>query len=177
MSSFEITGGRPLHGEIVPQGAKNEALQVLCAVLLTQDKVRIEHVPDIRDINKLIDLLQLLGVKVVHDTEGDCESGRAFEFEARDIDLSVLDSPEFHQQAGALRGSIMLAGPLLARYGRAVVPQPGGDKIGRRRLDTHFIGFENLGAKVEYRRNAYHVTANHLDGYIFLALYAMLYCV
>ncbi len=164
MSSFEITGGRPLRGEIVPQGAKNEALQVLCAVLLTQDKVRIEHVPDIRDINKLIDLLRLLGVKVWHDEEADCESGRAFEFEARDINLEVLDSPEYREQAGTLRGSIMVAGPMLGRFGRAVVPQPGGDKIGRRRLDTHFIGFEHLGAEIEYRRNAYLVTANRLEG-------------
>jgi len=164
MSSFEIKGGQPLRGEIVPQGAKNEALQVLCAVLLTQDTVRIEHVPDIRDINKLIDLLRLLGVKVRHDEAADCESGRAFEFDARDIDLSALDSPEYRSQAGALRGSIMLAGPLLSRFGRAVVPQPGGDKIGRRRLDTHFIGFEKLGATVEYKRNAYFVTADRLEG-------------
>ena len=159
MSSFEITGGRPLRGEIVPQGAKNEALQVLCAALLTGDKVRIEHVPDIRDINKLIELMRMLGVRVRHDEEADCESGRAFEFEARDINMDVLDSQEYREQAGALRGSIMLAGPLLARFGRAVVPQPGGDKIGRRRLDTHFIGFEKLGATVEYRRNAFFVTA------------------
>ena len=159
MSSFEITGGRPLRGEIVPQGAKNEALQVLCAALLTGDKVRIEHVPDIRDINKLIELMRMLGVRVHHDEEADCESGRAFEFEARDINMDVLDSQEYREQAGALRGSIMLAGPLLARFGRAVVPQPGGDKIGRRRLDTHFIGFEKLGATVEYRRNAFFVTA------------------
>ena len=159
MSSFEIHGGLPLRGEIVPQGAKNEALQVICATLLTQDKVRIEHVPDIRDINKLIDLLRLLGVNVWHDEQNDCESGRAFEFEARDINLDVLDSPEYREQAGALRGSIMLAGPLLGRFGRAVVPQPGGDKIGRRRLDTHFIGFGKLGATIEYRRNAYIVGA------------------
>ena len=123
MASFEIKGGHPLRGEIVPQGAKNEALQVLSAVLLTRDKVRIEHVPDIRDINKLIELLGLLGVKVSHIEADDCESGRTFEFEARDIDLDVLQSPAYREQAGALRGSIMLAGPLLARFGRAVVPQ------------------------------------------------------
>ncbi|MBR6292723.1 MAG: UDP-N-acetylglucosamine 1-carboxyvinyltransferase [Bacteroidales bacterium] len=164
MSSFEIIGGRPLRGEIVPQGAKNEALQVICAVLLTAEKVRIEHIPDIRDINKLIDLLKLIGVKVTHDEKGDCESGRTFEFEARDINLDTLQSNEYREQAGTLRGSIMTAGPLLARYGQAVVPQPGGDKIGRRRLDTHFIGFEKLGAEVEYRRNAYLVKAERLKG-------------
>ena len=164
MASFEITGGRPLRGEIVPQGAKNEALQVICAVLLTRDKVRIEHVPDIRDINKLIDLLRLMGVGVRHVESDDCESGRTFEFEARDINLEVLHTPEYREQAGALRGSIMTAGPLLARYGQAVVPQPGGDKIGRRRLDTHFIGFERLGAEIEYRRGGYNVRADKLEG-------------
>ncbi len=164
MSSFEITGGSPLHGEIVPQGAKNEALQVICAVLLTHERVRIEHVPDIRDINKLIDLLRLLGVEVYHDEKSDCESGRSFEFDASNINLDILKSSEYREQAGTLRGSIMTAGPLLARFGRAVVPQPGGDKIGRRRLDTHFIGFEKLGAKIEYKRNAYLVTAKRLEG-------------
>jgi len=164
MSSFEITGGCPLHGEIVPQGAKNEALQVICAALLTRERVRIEHVPDIRDINKLIDLLRLLGVQVYHDEKSDCESGRSFEFEADNINLDILKSPEYREQAGTLRGSIMTAGPLLARFGRAVVPQPGGDKIGRRRLDTHFIGFEKLGAKIDYKRNAYLVTAKSLEG-------------
>ena len=164
MASFEITGGHPLRGEIVPQGAKNEALQVICAVLLTADRVRIEQVPDIRDINKLIDLLRLIGVEVWHDEAADCESGRAFEFEARKIDLDKLHTPEYREQAGSLRGSIMTAGPLLARYGQAVVPQPGGDKIGRRRLDTHFIGFEKLGATVDYRRNAYMLHADALKG-------------
>ena len=164
MSSFKITGGCPLRGEIVPQGAKNEALQVICAVLLTSETVRIEHVPDIRDINKLIELLRMLGVEVRHDEKNDCESGRAFEFKAKEINLEILQSPEYREQAGALRGSIMTAGPLLARYGTAVVPQPGGDKIGRRRLDTHFIGFENLGATVEYKRNAFLVNAKRLEG-------------
>jgi UDP-N-acetylglucosamine 1-carboxyvinyltransferase len=143
----------------VPQGAKNEALQVLCAVLLTSEKVRIEHVPDIRDVNKLIDLLKLLGVNVREDVPSACESGRTFEFQADQVNLEVLQSPQFREQAGALRGSIMLVGPLLSRYGQAVVPQPGGDKIGRRRLDTHFIGMERLGAEVEYKRGAYLVTA------------------
>ncbi len=148
-----------MKGEIVPQGAKNEALQVLCAVLLTSEKVRIEHVPDIRDVNKLIDLLKLLGVNVREDVPSACESGRTFEFQADQVNLEVLQSPQFREQATALRGSIMLVGPLLSRYGQAVVPQPGGDKIGRRRLDTHFIGMERLGAEVEYKRGAYLVTA------------------
>jgi UDP-N-acetylglucosamine 1-carboxyvinyltransferase len=159
MASFEITGGRRLKGEIVPQGAKNEALQVLCAVLLTGEKVRIEHVPDIRDVNKLIDLLKLLGVSVREDHSALCESGRAFEFQADQVNLDVLASPDYREQAGTLRGSIMVVGPLLARFGQAVVPQPGGDKIGRRRLDTHFIGMERLGAEVEYKRGAYMVKA------------------
>ncbi len=164
MSSFEITGGHRLCGEITPQGAKNEALQVLCAVLLTSDKVRIEHVPDIRDVNKLIELLKLLGVSVHEDTASACESGRTFEFQADQVNLDALHSPEFRQQAGALRGSIMLVGPLLTRFGQAIVPQPGGDKIGRRRLDTHFIGMERLGAEVEYKRGAYYVNAKRLKG-------------
>lgn len=164
MSSFEIIGGRKLHGEIVPQGAKNEALQVLCAVLLTSEKVRIEHVPDIRDVNKLIDILKLLGVRVREDYSSACESGRTFEFQSDQVNLDVLQSNEFREQAGALRGSIMLVGPLLSRFGQAVVPQPGGDKIGRRRLDTHFIGMERLGAEVEYKRGAYLVRAKRLKG-------------
>ena len=164
MSSFEIIGGHKLRGEIVPQGAKNEALQVLCAVLLTSEKVRIEHVPDIRDVNKLIDLLKHLGVSVREDVPSACESGRTFEFQADQVNLEVLQSPQFREQAGALRGSIMLVGPLLSRFGQAVVPQPGGDKIGRRRLDTHFIGMERLGATVEYKRGAYMVSAKKLKG-------------
>ncbi len=164
MSSFEIVGGRKLKGEIVPQGAKNEALQVLCAVLLTPEKVRISHVPDIRDVNKLIDLLKLLGVSVRQDVTATTESGRTFEFQADQVNLEVLQSAEFRAQAGALRGSIMLVGPLLSRFGEAVVPQPGGDKIGRRRLDTHFIGMERLGAEVEYKRGAYNVKAKRLKG-------------
>ena len=164
MSSFEIIGGNKLHGEIVPQGAKNEALQVLCAVLLTSEKVRISDVPDIRDVNTLIDLLKLLGVSVRQDVSATTDSGRTFEFQADQVNLDVLDSPEYREQAGTLRGSIMLVGPLLSRFGRAVVPQPGGDKIGRRRLDTHFIGMERLGAEVEYKRGAYLVKAKKLKG-------------
>ena len=164
MASFEIIGGRRLKGEIVPQGAKNEALQVLCAVLLTPEKVRISDIPDIRDVNRLIDLLKLLGVNVRQDVTATTESGRTFEFQADQVNLEVLNSPEYREQAGTLRGSIMLVGPLLSRFGHAVVPQPGGDKIGRRRLDTHFIGMERLGATVEYKRGAYLVDAKRLKG-------------
>jgi len=164
MASFEIIGGRRLKGEIVPQGAKNEALQVLCAVLLTSEKVRISDVPDIRDVNRLIDLLKLLGVSVRQDITATTESGRTFEFQADQVNLEVLDTPDYREQAGTLRGSIMLVGPLLSRFGHAVVPQPGGDKIGRRRLDTHFIGMERLGATVDYKRGAYLVNAKRLKG-------------
>ena len=124
MSSFEIIGGHKLHGTIHPQGAKNEALQVICAVLLTADKVTIENVPDIRDVNKLISLLQLLGVKVrrTNDDSALLTKGRSFEFQADEVNLDVLESEDFAQQAAALRGSIMVVGPLLSRYGRAVVP-------------------------------------------------------
>ena len=166
MSSFEITGGYRLHGEIHPQGAKNEALQVICAVLLTNEKVVINNVPDIRDVNRLIALLQLLGVKVRRLNDDTCllTEGRSYEFQADEVDLTMLNSEEFAQQATLLRGSIMVVGPLLARYGQALVPQPGGDKIGRRRLDTHFIGMERLGATVKYRRGGYEVSAAQLKG-------------
>lgn len=162
MASFEITGGLKLCGEIIPQGAKNEALQVLCAVLLTSDKVVIENIPDIRDVNKLISLLELLGVKV-KQLEG-TDEGRTYEFQADAIDMDMLEGSEFAAQAGALRGSIMLVGPLLTRKGHALVPQPGGDKIGRRRLDTHFTGMEKLGADITYKRNRYVVEAKKLKG-------------
>ena len=158
MTSFEIIGGNRLNGEITPQGAKNEALQVLCAVLLTNEKVRIENIPDIRDVNRLIELLAMLGVKVRKDGKG------VYEFEASEVDLSVLQSKDYAVKAAALRGSIMLVGPLLSRYGIASVPQPGGDKIGRRRLDTHFLGMEKLGAKVEYKISGYQVSAKSLKG-------------
>ena len=166
MASFEIVGGHKLHGEINPQGAKNEALQVLCAVLLTSEKIQIDNIPDIRDVNKLIDLLRLLGVKVTrtNDDSALLTQGRSYEFQADEVNLDVLESEEFSRQATALRGSIMVVGPLLARYGRAVVPQPGGDKIGRRRLDTHFLGMEKLGASVSYRRGGYQVEATKLEG-------------
>lgn len=158
MSSFEIVGGNRLHGEIVPQGAKNEALQVICATLLTSEKVVIENVPNIRDVNKLIELLELLNVKV------DKLSNDTYQFQADNVDLAMMKTKEFSQQATALRGSIMIVGPMLARFGNAVIPQPGGDKIGRRRLDTHFFGFEKLGAKVEFQKDRYAVFADKLVG-------------
>ena len=166
MASFEIIGGHKLQGEIHPQGAKNEALQVLCAVLLTDESVVIENVPDIRDVNKLVGLLELLGVKVrrLNDDTELLTKGRSYEFKADEVNLDVLESDEFAQQATSLRGSIMLVGPLLSRFGRARVPQPGGDKIGRRRLDTHFLGMEKLGAEVEFCRGGYQVEAQRLKG-------------
>ena len=160
MAKFEIIGGKKLKGEIVPQGAKNEALQILCAVLLTPETVVISNVPDIVDVNKLIDLLKDLGVKVT-------KSGfEQYTFVADDVNIDYLNSPEFKKKGAALRGSIMIVGPLLARFGRGYIPKPGGDKIGRRRLDTHFIGFQNLGAKFEYIENEefYKVEASNLKG-------------
>jgi UDP-N-acetylglucosamine 1-carboxyvinyltransferase len=144
MASFEITGGTKLKGSIVPQGAKNEALQILCAVLLTDKPVVIKNVPDIIDVNKLIELLNNLGVLV---TKID---GSTYQFEAKNVRLDFLETEEFKKKAAALRGSIMIIGPLLARFGVAKMPKPGGDKIGRRRLDTHFIGLQNLGAVYNY---------------------------
>lgn len=166
MSSFEIIGGHKLHGEICPQGAKNEALQVICAVLLTSEKVVIDNIPDISDVNKLISLLQLLGVKVrrLNDDTHLLMDGRSYEFQADEVNLGVLTGEEFAGQASSLRGSIMIVGPLLSRYGQAFVPQPGGDKIGRRRLDTHFLGMEKLGATVDFRRGGYAVQARKLQG-------------
>jgi UDP-N-acetylglucosamine 1-carboxyvinyltransferase len=144
MASFEIYGGKPLKGELIPQGAKNEALQVLCAPLLTAEKVTISNVPDIIDVNKLISLLQTMGVKIEKVEKG------TFIFQAKEIDLEYLESEDFKTRAGSLRGSIMIVGPLLARFGKGFIPKPGGDKIGRRRLDTHFEGFMKLGAKFNY---------------------------
>lgn len=144
MAYFEIQGGQRLKGEIEPQGAKNEALQILCAVLLTPEKVVINKVPDIVDVNKLIDLLRNLGVKV------EKTGHEQYTFQADAVDIDYINSPKFKNQGAALRGSIMIVGPLLARFGRGYIPKPGGDKIGRRRLDTHFIGFQNLGAKFTY---------------------------
>ena len=144
MASFEIIGGKPLKGELTPQGAKNEALQVLCAPLLTAEKVTISNVPDIIDVNKLISLLQAMGVKVEKVEKG------TYIFQAKEIDLAYLETEDFKKRASALRGSIMIVGPLLARFGKGFIPKPGGDKIGRRRLDTHFEGFTLLGAKFNY---------------------------
>ena len=144
MGAFEIIGGKKLKGEITPQGAKNEALQVINAVLLTSEKVIINNIPDIVDVNKLIDLLSTLGVK----TEKICQG--SYSFQADEIDVDFMTSDEYKIKGSSLRGSIMVVGPLLARFGKGYIPKPGGDKIGRRRLDTHFIGFQNLGAKFEY---------------------------
>ncbi len=144
MSSFIVHGGRSLKGEIIPQGAKNEALQVICAALLTPEKVTIKNVPDINDVNNLIELLGCLGVKVSR------KSTNEYCFEAVDINLDYLQTGEFRNQSASLRGSIMIVGPLLTRFGHAFIPKPGGDKIGRRRIDTHFAGFQKLGADVEF---------------------------
>ncbi|MFM1931669.1 MAG: UDP-N-acetylglucosamine 1-carboxyvinyltransferase [Bacteroidota bacterium] len=160
MNTFKIQGGKPLKGEIVPQGAKNEALQVVSAVLLTAEKVTISNIPDIVDVNKLIDLLGELGVKINRISRDTCE------FQADQINVDYLTSPEFKKKGSELRGSIMIMGPLLARFGKAFMPRPGGDKIGRRRIDTHIIGFENLGATFHYDsgENFYRVTADKLKG-------------
>ncbi len=144
MSSFEIQGSAHLHGEITPQGAKNEALQILCAVLLTDDTVIINNIPDILDVNKLIDLLQSMGVEV------EKLSVSSYSFKAKNIELSYLESDEFKKQASSLRGSVMILGPMVARFGKCSIPKPGGDKIGRRRLDTHFTGLKALGAEFDF---------------------------
>jgi UDP-N-acetylglucosamine 1-carboxyvinyltransferase len=144
MGSFEVIGGKKLKGDLTPQGAKNEALQVLNTVLLTNEEVIISNIPDIVDVNKLINLLQALGVKVQKLDKG------KYSFLADDIDVDYMLTDEFKQKGSSLRGSIMIVGPLLARFGKGYIPKPGGDKIGRRRLDTHFIGFQNLGAKFTY---------------------------
>ncbi len=160
MGSFIINGGCRLSGEIIPQGAKNEALQILCAVLLTPEKVTINNIPDILDVNKLIELLSGMGVKVEKLGKG------SYSFRAEEINLEYFKSQEFRKKGGGLRGSIMLIGPLLARYGKAFMPHPGGDKIGRRRLDTHFIGLQKLGAKFDFENvnTFYSVSAPELKG-------------
>jgi UDP-N-acetylglucosamine 1-carboxyvinyltransferase len=144
MGAFIVQGGKPLKGEITPQGAKNEALQVICATLLTSGKVTIKNIPDISDVNKLIELIGCMGVKVTK------ESGSETSFEAVNVNLDYLQTSEFRTLSSSLRGSIMIVGPLLARFGKAFIPKPGGDKIGRRRVDTHFIGFQKLGARFEF---------------------------
>lgn len=144
MSVFEIQGGLPLYGSIQPQGAKNEALQVICAVLLTAEKILITNIPDILDVNLLIELLGDMGVIVERSSRSECS------FEAKDVNLDFLQTPEYKRKSGRLRGAVMLAGALLARFGHTYLPQPGGDKIGRRRLDTHIRGFEEMGAQFKY---------------------------
>jgi UDP-N-acetylglucosamine 1-carboxyvinyltransferase len=160
MGTFKIEGGHQLSGEITPQGAKNEALQILCAVLLTPDEVTIHNIPDIVDVNKLILLLEDLGVKIQKKGKG------SYTFKADDVNLDYLQSDDFKKDGRGLRGSIMLVGPLLSRFGKGYIPKPGGDKIGRRRLDTHFEGFINLGAKFRYNKEEhfYGVEAKKLKG-------------
>ncbi len=160
MSSFEVIGGKKLKGEIVPQGAKNEALQILSAVLLTSETVIVKNIPDILDVNLLIELLQDIGVKVNRIDRHSCS------FKADDINIDYLASEDFRKKGGRLRGSVMLAGPMLARFKKAYIPKPGGDKIGRRRLDTHIIGFEKLGAAFEYddALNCFTLSSSQLKG-------------
>lgn len=160
MQSFEVIGGIQLEGSITPQGAKNEALQILCAVLLTSDEVEIANVPDILDVRLLIEILQDLGVQVVRVDKG------LYRFRADQIDLSRLNDPGFHTKAGRIRGSVMLAGPLLARFKQAIIPKPGGDKIGRRKMDTHILGFEQMGVQYRYAPDpgSFHLTTNLLKG-------------
>lgn len=160
MSTFKIEGGYKLQGDLEPQGAKNEALQIICATLLTAEKTVIENIPEIRDVLKLIEILKGLGVRVERIKKGH------FVFDASSINIEFLKSPEYAKQAGVLRGSIMIIGPLLARFGKGFIPQPGGDKIGRRRVDTHFIGLQKLGAEFEYdaENHWYSISAKKLSG-------------
>ena len=165
MASFKIEGGHLLSGTITPQGAKNEALQVICATLLTSDVVTIYNIPDIRDVNNLIQLLCDIGVRC-EEVKGRREEGRCYSFQASDLNLDYLESDEFVRKCAQLRGSVLMIGPLLARMGKAIVTKPGGDKIGRRRLDTHFLGFKYLGAKFHHleNRNVYEIGAKRLKG-------------
>ena len=160
MSSFRVEGGHSLKGELIPQGAKNEALQILCAVLLTEEIVTIDNIPDIHDVNKLIDILADLGVEITR------HSGNSYSFRASNLKTEILQNQAFKEKTTSLRGSVMIIGPLLGRYGEAFIPKPGGDKIGRRRLDTHFIGFQKLGAEFEFdsRNHHYKVKAQKLKG-------------
>mgnify|MGYP005811303933 CR=1 FL=1 len=160
MSSFKVTGGLKLHGEIIPQGAKNEALQILCAVLLTPNKVTIHKIPNIRDVIKLIELLSDMGVKV------EKLGPESYSFEADNVNLQYLETDDFLKKASALRGSVMILGPLLARFGHGRLSKPGGDKIGRRRMDTHFFGFQKLGAEFHYdsKREIYYIDGKNLKG-------------
>lgn len=160
MASYIIEGNCRLSGEITPQGAKNEALQVICATLLTEEEVVIENIPDILDVNNLIALLSELGVETQRQNEN------TWSFKASNINLEYLNTPEFQKKSSSLRGSVMLIGPLVARFGKAILPKPGGDKIGRRRLDTHFIGIQKLGADFNYdpKRELYDIVATNLKG-------------
>lgn len=160
MASFVIEGGRRMHGELIPQGAKNEALQILCATLLTPESVEVYNLPDILDVNNLIQLLRDLGVETTKIGEG------AYRFKAEHIDLDYLQTPQFLKQSASLRGSVMIVGPLVARFGKAVIAKPGGDKIGRRRLDTHFLGIQKLGAEFSYvpQKQIYEISARQLTG-------------
>ena len=160
MTTFKVKGGYKLSGDIYPQGAKNEALQVLCAVLLTSEEVIMENIPDIRDVNILINLLKDLNVKV------EKKSSSTYIFKSDNVNVDYLSSEDYKEKSSSIRGSIMMIGPLLARFGKGFIPRPGGDKIGRRRLDTHFNGFEKLGAKFDYdsKEEFYRVTAKELKG-------------
>jgi UDP-N-acetylglucosamine 1-carboxyvinyltransferase len=159
MSSFEVCGGKKLFGEITPQGAKNETLQIISAVLLTSEKVQIDNIPDIIDVNLLIELLAEMKVKVDRTSRNSCT------FQADDVDVDYLSSEDYHKKSGKLRGSVMLAGPMLSRFKKAYIPKPGGDKIGRRRLDTHIIGFEKLGASFQYNSDGFfYLAAKELKG-------------
>lgn len=160
MASFKVEGGHRLKGEIIPQGAKNEALQILCAVLLTSEKVTIHKIPNIRDVNKLIELLSDMGVKVQK------QGPESYTFQADQVHLDYLETEDFLNKASALRGSVMILGPLLARFGKGKLSKPGGDKIGRRRMDTHFFGFQKLGAKFHYdaKNEIFHIDGKHLKG-------------
>lgn len=160
MARFIIEGGRQLKGELIPQGAKNEALQIICATLLTDSPVSVFNIPEIQDVLKLIEILKELGSKVTHHSKG------AYTFQSDQLDIGYLSTPDFFQKAASLRGSIMILGPLLVRFGVGCIPQPGGDKIGRRRLDTHFRGFEALGAEFEFDSAAscYRIKAKKLKG-------------
>ena len=160
MASFVIEGGHKLHGEITPQGAKNEVLQILCATLLTSEEVIVNNIPDILDVNNLIQLLREMGVKVAK------KGMHSYSFQADAVDLNYLESDDFLKKCSSLRGSVMLVGPLVARFGKALISKPGGDKIGRRRLDTHFVGIQKLGASFKYDalRSVYQIEAKELTG-------------
>ena len=160
MASFVIEGGHRLSGDIHPQGAKNEVLQIICATLLTAEEVTVNNIPDILDVNNLIQLLREMGVTVAK------KGIDSYSFKAENVDLAYLESDDFLKKCSSLRGSVMLIGPMVARFGKALISKPGGDKIGRRRLDTHFVGIQNLGADFRYDegRGIYEITADRLQG-------------